>query len=126
MAHERALARNAMFGAVVVAVIAALLLVRSSPEPHHRAAPYAQLENKEGLFPPPPARPKDDTRYTYTPSSADGDASAASAAPPSPPATDGVDETDPVSVFVPGIIEEPPHVRRGGDAFAQCANHVRS
>ncbi len=80
MALERSPMRTARgmslltVGAVVLAgAVAALLLARSTPATEQPTAAYAQLENKEGLFPPPPPAPGNDETYVYTPS-AEGDA----------------------------------------------------
>lgn len=61
-------------GAVALAFVAVgLLLARGSSAADDRLTSYGQVENKEGLFPPPPSpRPDSGETYVYTPLSAQG------------------------------------------------------
>lgn len=61
-------------GAIVLAIAAAVLLLgQRIPSVQPAPMPFAQLENKEGLFPPPPSsRPDSGETYVYTPLSAHG------------------------------------------------------
>jgi protein TonB len=68
--HARGVFWHALAAVVLALVATVLLLVRGNPAVAHRPASYAQLENKQGLFAPPPPRPDSGETYVYTPLSA--------------------------------------------------------
>ena len=124
MVSEQSSMRNArgalwlLAGVAALALVAgSLVLARSAPGTRQAPAPYAQLENKEGLFPPPPSGPRDEETYVYTPASAEGDQSSSAADDASSPRErntsppeDSVEESPSVyCAFVPSACpQEPP------------------